>query len=31
MPMIQYLLGLFKDNDTAIDPWIQNQIAIICR
>ena len=29
MPMIQYLLGLFKDNDTAIDPWIQNQIAIL--
>ena len=29
MPMIQYLLDIFKDNHTAIDPWIQNQIAIL--
>ncbi len=29
MPMIQYLLDLFKDNHSAIDPWIQNQIAIL--
>ena len=29
MPMIQYLLDIFKDNHSAIDPWIQNQIAIL--
>ena len=29
MPMIQYLLDLFKDNHSTIDPWIQNQIAIL--
>jgi uncharacterized membrane-anchored protein YjiN (DUF445 family) len=29
MPMIHYLLDLFKNNHPAIDPWIQNQIAIL--
>ena len=28
-PMIQHLLDIFKDNHTAIDPWLQNQIAIL--
>jgi uncharacterized membrane-anchored protein YjiN (DUF445 family) len=28
-PMIQHLLDIFKENHTAIDPWLQNQIAIL--